>query len=229
MQKQTLEAARGIVEDPRLLRQLVAAYSVILRQPVRVQAIALCIYQMYQQENEETNNSQFLSNLSIYENDSAEMLRVRPFGLLRAPRENEFLLSDSAIITREVTESGILKVGAGFAKPNVHVLLPISPRTCLQIGLHNRTSHTLESREVQHINIDSIQLMHRYVYSREDDPRISELVNRFGGSLRYARDVFINPDVTAAMLLEFFIHQMLGGTDSLKFLHDVLRKPSPST
>jgi hypothetical protein len=210
MQKETMQAAKEMVSDPLMLRQLAAVYSFAEQKPASLISIRDSIIRLYEGNSEDANQTQFLENLVRYEDDLAEMLRGRPYGLLRAPTGSEFVISDTGVITRQVIGEHVIAVGVGFTRDRTHALLPISPRVCLRRD------------EVDSINRDSIRLMHRYVYSREYSQQIEGAVKQYGGELRYTENAFMRRKVTPELMLQFFAYEILGGKDILRFMKPLM-------
>jgi hypothetical protein len=223
LQRNSLEALKQMVSDQKLLRQLAVAYSLVLGKPVSLSSIRESMLNIYNDQSDEKNQTQFMRNLVRYEDDLADILTGKPYGLLQAPEGIEFVLADTGVITRQVLPNGLVVTGVGFAKSDVHALLPITPQLCIQIGLGNRERYQLRADEVEAINIDSLKLMHRFAYSKTKNVRTEESVKALGGSLRYIKNVFVNQAMTPELLLEFFIFELLGGSDALGFLQGRLK------
>lgn len=107
-----------------------------------------------------------------------------------------------------------MEVGVGFNKEGMHVLLPVSPKTCIQIGIPSLADQRLQADEVDSINADQIKLMHRFVYGRSKDTRIQMSVDSIGGSLNYLLHAFVTPELTKERALDFFVREILAGSST---------------
>ena len=207
-QAETATVSRLLVEDRSKLLQLVAAYSLLIERPMNVDDVARGTSTLYR-DDENARNSFFLSNLARHEATLFNLLQGRPYGLLRAPKGSEFVLSDTAVITRVPIGNGAYSIGEGFDKRHVYTLLPISPFTCLQVGIDRLTDTTLSAHDVNLINIDSIKLMHRWVYGRSYNPQIAEAIQSCGSTVKYKVHAFRTRELTVDSMLNLLVQGVL--------------------
>jgi hypothetical protein len=206
-QTETAACAEEFIKDDRRVKQLAAAYSMTIGCAVSLKMTRDGLASLAQRDSAARNRF-FLENLERHENDLFRMLQDKPYGVLRAPRGAAFLLTDTAVLTR-LPIGTFVSIGEGFSKPGVHTLLPISPRTCLQIGIPNLQSHNLRGDEVQSINQDQIKLMHRWAYSGGFNREVEANVNSFGGTVRYKVNAFATPQLTPDRMLDMLTVQIL--------------------
>ena len=57
----------------------------------------------------------------------------RVWGVVRAEPDNPFVIGDAPVVTWERTDQNMLIYGLGFSRPNVEVILPVSPTECLHV------------------------------------------------------------------------------------------------
>ena len=212
-QERVVAVATEIVDDPKQLRQLAAAFSFRLRSPFPIDCVREAVLGIAASDSAESRNAQYLDNFQAYEDDISGMLSGRAYGLLRAPEGKEFILGDTAVITRRPI-GPVMEVGVGFNKEGMHVLLPVSPKTCIQIGIPSLADQRLQADEVDSINADQIKLMHRFVYGRSKDTRIQMSVDSIGGSLNYLLHAFVTPELTKERALDFFVREILAGSST---------------
>jgi len=55
------------------------------------------------------------------------------WGVVRAEPDNPFVIGDAPVVTWERTDQNMLIYGLGFRRPNVEVILPVSPTACLHV------------------------------------------------------------------------------------------------
>jgi hypothetical protein len=209
-QQKVAEIAMHVVNNPKMLRQLTAAFSFVSQCQVSSTTVRQALINLNWGDSHEARTAHYLRNVRMYEEDIVRMLAGKPYGLLRAPDTDSFILGDTVVLTRQPIGNA-LSVGVGFAKPNMHVLLPISPRTCIQIGIPGREEHVLMPEEVRSINTDQIKMMHRYAYSRVESDEIQEQVSNMGGTLNYMLSAFIVPELKSEDLLDHFVRDLLDG------------------
>jgi hypothetical protein len=204
-------ASERIANDRDKVRLLAAAYSLRLGQRMFIASIAESLRRggdsIGLEERERDND--FVRRLDTLDDQLVEMLTGRPYGILVAPFGKFFVLGDNPVVTRTPYRSGFL-VGDGFSKPNVHVLMPISSRSCLQIGLQGSFSRTLLPDEVDMINRDVMSLAHRRIYAHQCCAPVEREMNQNGSTRKYRRNVFVMPPVRDEDLFNFMIQVALG-------------------
>jgi hypothetical protein len=106
----------------------------------------------------------------------SEILLARPWQILEAPDDCEFVTCDSPVMTFRFDQWGHYYVGDGFGKESSIILLPLSPHACLIAGMHGPPIRCLPSSDVHEINKIVISASARFVYSQTRDDRVAESV-----------------------------------------------------
>ena len=202
------QARRDLLADDRAVQQYAAALSLKFGRRVYLDQVR----QGWRRAADDPTDHQdyFLQQSKYFEQSIKTALSDRPYSLLKAPKGFDFLLSDNPLITRRVVGNQTF-VGFGFHGADVHVLMPVSPDHCLQIGLP-MDSKTVSPLELEQINDDFIRVMDKEVYSSSAVPTLQDRVNSFGNSLVYGRDIFKIPTVDAEELLRRLVDDMFDET-----------------
>jgi hypothetical protein len=211
-QTETAACAAELLNDDRKIKQLAAVYSVTIGCPISLKTTRDSLASLAERDHRDQDRF-FLQNLERHEDGLFIMLHDKPYGILRSPREAAFLLTDTAVLTR-LPIGDFVSIGEGFSKPGMHVLLPISPRTCLQIGIPNRQFHNIRRDEVESINQDQIKLMHRWAYSAEYSQHVEKSVNNLGGTAKYKVNAFTTPPLTPDRMLDMLTKEILSDFSS---------------
>ena len=75
------------------------------------------------------------------------------WGIVHTEPDEPFVIGDAPVVTWERTEGNILNFGLGFARPNVEVLLPVSPTACLHVLPLVERSRPVRTPATQEVNM----------------------------------------------------------------------------
>lgn len=107
--------------------------------------------------------------------------------LCSAPREWDFITSDSPVVVRFRKGNGVA-FGGGFAHPTAQVTLPISPRVCLYLSrTFNRKSASVNSAFVKMVNRRMAINAERYVFASSMSEGIERLVKKYSDTRQSPR------------------------------------------
>jgi hypothetical protein len=112
------------------------------------------------------------------------------WNILRSDERNPFILSDTPVVTWERTAARAFSYGIAFWKPNVEVVLPISPSVCLHILPQvERTRPTVEP-EVMEVNIAQAAFASHACYADRNANDIDEIVQKHASTVQLGRNPF---------------------------------------
>lgn len=123
----------------------------------------------------------------------AQPLLTRAWHTIEAPPDNYFLMSDCPVLTFEVRD-GRPYPGAGFAKENAVVMLPVGPRHIFVASPHHlgwRQVQTISG--VRNINRLIVQFAHRNVYANFESEEVRALVNDEIDGIIFGKNAFVPP------------------------------------
>ena len=120
----------------------------------------------------------------------SDILLSKPWQIWEAPHGCEFVTCDSPVMTFRLDEWGRYYVGDGFGKESSIILLPLSPRACLMAGVVGPQCRYIPESDVFEMNKIIVSSSSHFVYSRTANRQIDELVQRFGGTIRYGINAF---------------------------------------
>jgi len=110
--------------------------------------------------------------------------------VIRTASDEPFILSDAPVITWVRLETGALAYGLGFHTPDVEVLLPISPLSCLHILPSVERTRQLVEPKVREINIGQASFAYRDCFANQNKQDIDDIVQSYGGSVRIGDNAF---------------------------------------
>lgn len=127
-------------------------------------------------QKEMTGNT-FISDLLFH----ADILKIelvpRPWQVLIAPAETEFVTSDNPVVTFIRPREDVWHPGHGYRKPGVVVAFPLAPTACLTVGFGGREFQEVDAATVTRMNDIIIRCCDRFVYSKTFDNGIQAKVN----------------------------------------------------
>jgi hypothetical protein len=97
---------------------------------------------------------------------------------LRTSADNPFIISDAPFVSWNRKEDGILYYGIGVHEPNVEVLLPVSPVTCLHILPNVVRTRQIKQPTVREVNVAQAAFAHKHCFANIKSNQIDEIVQQ---------------------------------------------------
>jgi hypothetical protein len=112
------------------------------------------------------------------------------WNVIRTTNDAPFILSDTPVVTWERVGEQQFNYGIGFERPNVEVLLPLSPVTCLQIlPAVTRTGPCISATPTE-INIAQAAFSHQACFANQNAKEIDDLVQNCIHKVQLGRNAF---------------------------------------
>jgi hypothetical protein len=131
-------------------------------------------------QKELTGNA-FIQDLMFHAETLKAELVPKPWQVLKAPADTEFVTSDNPVITFMKLREDLWHPGHGFRKPGVVVAFPLAPTTCLTVGVQGRDFQEVDAATVKRMNELVVSCSDRFVYSKTKSQEIFDMVNTVGG------------------------------------------------
>jgi hypothetical protein len=113
------------------------------------------------------------------------------WSVVRTTANDPFILSDAPVVTWERLEGGTLSYGLGFHRPNVEVLLPVSPTACLHIlPVVNRSRPSIPP-SVHEINSGQASFAYEACFANQSKQEIDDIVQKCAGNVQFGRNAFM--------------------------------------
>jgi hypothetical protein len=135
-----------------------------------------------------------LEGLTSHTLGLASVLLQKYWHTVRAPEGKSFLISDCPVITGALVGDNIFP-GAGFAKENTVVLLPLTPKHCFVAFLRKHPwNDVAEPRGVDNVNRLIVEFGHRNVYANASSIDTQSLVEAKLNKVVFGENAFLpNP------------------------------------
>jgi hypothetical protein len=143
----------------------------------------------YSRTNEATQSS-FVSQVQGAMTYFDDGLFQGEWRLIRASPEEPFILSDSPVTTWVRDENGTVQLGSGIARPDVELLLPLSPLTCLHIVPKGTRTRPTQTPNVEEVNRAQAAFAYRACFANHKSSAIDDLVQKHISTARIGKDVF---------------------------------------
>ena len=101
--------------------------------------------------------------------------------ILRTSADDPFIISDAPVVTWERKGDGALFYGIGVHEPNVEVLLPVSPLTCLHILPNVTRNRQIKEPTVREVNIAQAAFAHKHCFANIKCDQVDEIVQQESG------------------------------------------------
>lgn len=109
--------------------------------------------------------------------------------IVRTTASDPFILSDTPVVTWERLTHGF-NFGIGFERPNLEVILPVSPSACLQILPAVKRTTTPITPTVSEINVVQAAFAHHACFGDRRSDEIDKLVQENINKLKIGENVF---------------------------------------
>jgi hypothetical protein len=119
----------------------------------------------------------------------AEAIMRKPWHTLEAPADTFFITSDCPVSTVEFVDGKVLP-GVGFAKENVAIFLPLTPRYVF-VASGVAWGDISDPRFVQSLNRLTVAFAHRNVYAHTDSAALQTIVDVGINQLVFGQNAFI--------------------------------------
>jgi hypothetical protein len=110
--------------------------------------------------------------------------------IIRTTIDDPFILSDTPVVTWERRENGAFNYGLGFARPNLEVLLPISPLACLHIVPRVKRTQNPQPPTVKEINTAQAAFSHRACFANQRKKEIDDIMQSHAHAAQLGRNAF---------------------------------------
>jgi len=132
--------------------------------------------QIYQTER--NRQKSYVESIERWMNEFDNVMYEGQWEFLRTSADNPFIISDAPVVTWERKEDGELSYGIGVHEPNVEVLLPVSPLTCLHVLPNVARNRHIKQPTVREINIAQAVFAHKHCFTNIKSSQINEIVQQ---------------------------------------------------
>lgn len=112
------------------------------------------------------------------------------WNIIRTSPDRPFILSDTPVVTWERVEDSRFEFGIGFERPNVEVILPVSPTACLQILPNVKRTKPAVPPTVAEVNTAQAAFARNSCFADRKSDGIDQLVQENVGKLKMGTNVF---------------------------------------
>lgn len=109
--------------------------------------------------------------------------------IIRANSSEPFILSDTPVVTWERRDQGF-NLGIGFERPNLEVILPVSPTACLQILPDVQRTRAAVTPTVTEVNIIQASFAREACFADRKSDEIDTLLQENIHKLKIGQNVF---------------------------------------
>lgn len=188
----------ALAHDPLGLRAYGAKLSLISRKPVSLPELRQALINVsLSQANPTAAHVEFVTNIGLGTEVYAKKFQELNWSVLRSASAENFLISDTPVISKSVDFRGETNYGMGITKAGAEWFLPLSPRAILRGSARQRSRFDVETSEVRDLNLGQIFTMVDRLYGPSADLWIDSLVQRWGGCYKYFADVYKTDNNTA--------------------------------
>lgn len=203
--QKTIEDMRQAAADPEYVRQTAADIKAKRGIQVTEEILRNSINNWIETAKQPTfaRNSFIADLLELVEWGAAELLKKRPWRILRPLDGVEFVASDNPLVTFVPLGNGVLHPGYGFRRTDADAAFPLAPDACLVMGSAWNVPTFLDKAAASSLNDALISISDRYVYSKTRSREIQERVDQYGGTSRYGVNAFMPLGIKLPLARQF--------------------------
>jgi len=129
-------------------------------------------------QTERNRQKSFVESIERWMSEFDDVMYEGHWEFFRTSTENPFIISDSPLVTWERKDDGALSYGIGVHEPNVEVLLPVSPLTCLHVLPKVARNRHIRQPTVREVNIAQAAFAHKHCFANIKSEQIDEMVQQ---------------------------------------------------
>jgi Protein of unknown function (DUF4238) len=207
--KTKVDAFRALLKDDKMLTALTAKYTMeairlglpVTEMVTKEQIIAITKKQIATHSGPEEAQRDYIQAIETMLAFPDETMLNGHWGILTTDPAHPFVIGDAPVVTFERTERNTLYWGQGFARPNVEVVLPVSPSACFHIL--PRVERTREPRQPHptEVNMGQAAYAAKYCYGNINGPEIDATLQPEFGKMKMGVTGFNTHHIDAGQVL----------------------------
>ena len=112
------------------------------------------------------------------------------WGILRTTPDDPFVIGDTPVVTWERTDRNMLMFGQGFSRPNVEVLLPVSPNACLHVLPAVDRTRPIRTPATVEVNMAQASFATQHCFTNINSLKLDETLQANFGQTRLGVNAF---------------------------------------
>jgi hypothetical protein len=129
-------------------------------------------------QTERNKQKRHVESIERWMNEFDDVMYKGHWEFLRTSADNPFIISDAPVVSWVRKEDGALSFGIGVHEPDVEVLLPVSPLTCLHILPNVARNRHINRPTAREVNIAQAVFAHKHCFANIKSDQIDEIVQR---------------------------------------------------
>jgi hypothetical protein len=138
----------------------------------------------------EESQRTYIQTLATMLNYDEPNMYLGQWGVLRTEPQQPFVIGDAPVVSWIRTEDNALSLGQGFAKPEVEILLPVSPTACLHVLPRVDRSRVVKPPTVDEVNGTQAAFATQSCFTNLRSDEIDSLIQPRLGVIRLGREGF---------------------------------------
>ena len=193
-----LEAFRALLSDEEALSRLAAKYTMdSIESGINLAGavpknivIEVINRQIERHSGTRAVQSDYINTVELMMSLPDERMINGQWSVFHAELGNPFIIGDAPVVTWERTAHNALMHGVGFALPNVEVLLPISPTTCLHILPEVQRNRSTRRPTTEEVNVAQALFATEHCFSNVRSEKLDATLQPHFGTFRIGIEGF---------------------------------------
>jgi hypothetical protein len=193
----TIEALRSLLSDEQRLSELIAKHTMDVinlglaaRMVTREEVVSAIEDTIATHSDTDEAQRRYIQTVQMMMEFADVNMLNGDWHIIRAEPDQPFVIGDAPVVTWERTEQNILILGQGFGRPNVEVLLPVSPTTCLHLLPRVTRPRPVRMPATAEVNMAQAAFATQHCFTNILSPEIDGILQSNFGTMRLGIDGF---------------------------------------
>lgn len=193
----TIDALRSLLSDEQRLSELSAKHTMDLidhglavRMVTREDVVAAIENTIAAHSDTDEAQRRYIQTVETMMEFSDVNMLNGDWNTIHAEPEKPFVIGDAPVVTWERTENNVLNFGQGFGRPNVEVLLPVSPTTCLHVLPRVARTRPVRMPATTEVNMAQAAFATEHCFANVLSREIDGILQPHFGTMRLGIDGF---------------------------------------
>jgi len=192
-----IDALRSLLSDEQRLSELIAKYTMdvidrglAVRMVTREEVVAAIENTIAAHSDDDEAQRRYIQTVETMMDFADVNMLNGDWGIVHTEPDKPFVIGDAPVVTWERTENNVLSFGQGFGRPNVEVLLPISPTTCLHVLPRVPRTRRVRVPTTAEVNIAQAAFATEHCFSNVFSQEIDGILQPNFAKIRFGIDGF---------------------------------------
>jgi hypothetical protein len=193
----TIEALRSLLSDEQQLSDLIGKHTMDVialgldtRMVTREEVVSAIEKTIAAHSDAQEGQRRYIQSVETMMEFADDRMLSGDWGIVHTEPNKPFVIGDAPVVTWERTEDNVLHFGQGFARPNVEILLPVSPTAGLHILPRVPRSRPVRKPATEEVNMAQAMFATDHCFTNISNPDLDAGLQSHFGKMRIGIEGF---------------------------------------